>query len=75
MSDMDEFIERAKEKPTCHWRFDRSPWDGSVDVWTGECGGRWHFSRFETPKQNGMKYCPNCGLALVEVYEFEDEEE
>jgi hypothetical protein len=57
----------------CAWQLDHAPWDYEVDVWTGHCGGRWHFSKGETPKKNGMNYCPNCGRVLVQVDAEEEE--
>lgn len=55
-----------------HWPSDRvgkakrdvCVWSVDVDgVWRGKCGICWS-CEFETPKDNGMNYCPMCGKRL-----------
>jgi hypothetical protein len=45
----------------CNWTVDV---DG---IWSGDCGIRWECS-FETPKDNGMNYCPRCGKRLKQKW-------
>lgn len=44
---------------TCAWS--EHPDDG---YWQGACGAAWTFN-YETPRENQMHFCPNCGKAVV----------
>jgi hypothetical protein len=48
----------GKAKDACVWT-DNAP-DGG---WIGSCGVRWECD-YETPKDNGMNFCPRCGKRL-----------
>ncbi len=37
------------------------------DKWTEDWEGNWDTSEADTPSENGMRFCPYCGKALVEV--------
>ena len=47
--------------PKCEWR-------DTEDYWETECGEAFVIEA-DTPKENGMKFCPFCGGELVEVLE------
>ena len=55
-----------------HWPSDRVGkakrdvclWSVDLDgVWSGRCGVKWN-CEYETPKDNGMNFCPCCGKRL-----------
>lgn len=50
-------IENDQERDTCVWAFD------VLGAWRGTCG-IWWSCEFETPKDNGMNFCPRCGKRL-----------
>jgi hypothetical protein len=47
---------------TCEWYQDE--FEENND-WNTECGHMWMLNQ-DTPKENGMNYCPYCGLKLTE---------
>ncbi len=53
---------------SCEWTED---WEGN---WDTACGERFTFGA-DTPRENGMKFCPYCGKALVEARYVEEVEE
>lgn len=56
-SDRVAMAAKAKQEP-CLWTEDAL--DGG---WIGSCGIRWECD-YETPKDNGMNFCPRCGRRL-----------
>lgn len=59
-------VEALKEepRPTAHWEEVRDMWGDSL--WRCDhCGIEWTFIE-GTPKDNGTKYCPNCGARMVD---------
>jgi len=48
----------GKAMDVCKWKED-APYGG----WIGSCGVRWECD-YETPKENGMNFCPRCGKRL-----------
>ena len=56
---------------TCEWT--QEDWDG--DTWGADCGAVWSFID-GGPVDNQMKFCPVCGLPLVEIkYDDADTEQ
>lgn len=51
----------TKQPKVCVWRYD---WD--IDGYNTDCDGAWNLDE-GTPSENGMNYCPFCGLRLKEV--------
>lgn len=61
---------REEQAKPCEWKEDD---DGN---WSASCGLEWVLEA-DTPKENGMRFCPSCGHALIETRYVEppDEEE
>jgi hypothetical protein len=54
------------ENKTCEWKIiDDDDMDEdsykALNVWFSDCKYDWRLPADETPKQNGMNYCPKCG--------------
>ena len=46
---------------------DKCAWihyDEDDNVWVSECGLEWVFPEPLSPQENGMNFCPGCGLPL-----------
>ena len=44
-----------------------------ANVWTSECGLTWQMGDDDSPRENRMYYCPQCGRYLEEVQEIIDD--
>jgi hypothetical protein len=62
----------AQDATVCEWRYDGR----EDDYWTTTCGLDWCLEA-GTPKENGYKFCPQCGrqIKFVEMTEEQGEEE
>ena len=69
---MERYDETGGGRVTRHWPSDRvgkaksdvCVWAFDVlGAWSGTCG-IWWSCEFETPKENGMNFCPRCGRRL-----------
>ena len=56
-----ELKDQQRDFPrVCHWK--------EVDgYWVSSCGLEWQLPNDDTPKENGMNYCPKCGAVLIEA--------
>jgi len=66
-ADLTEQLAEAKDQRrdfprVCHWSQ-----DDDCGYWETSCGLAWQCSNDETPKENGMNYCPKCGAVLLEA--------
>lgn len=65
----EEYAAMAGQPPlnnTCEW----TPWR-EIGEWVASCGTNWTFDD-ATPTDAGMKFCPGCGLRLVEMWGEEE---
>jgi hypothetical protein len=51
----------------CEWRYDGR----EDDYWTTTCGLDWCLEA-GTPKENGYRYCPQCGKPIVFIEPTDD---
>ena len=59
-----------QEPKTGHW-IEQEGYDGDTYYDCSECGDSWT-TIDGTPWQNGMNYCPNCGVKMIEPQESEE---
>jgi len=57
-----ELESQVKAQPDCTWILE-DDWDNAS--WQGDCGATWNLDA-GGPKENGMKFCPDCGGNLIE---------
>jgi hypothetical protein len=50
-----------KADEPCTWELDHGD-----NAWAGTCGSYWLFEN-EGPKENGVKFCPECGKPCVVI--------
>lgn len=69
---IDSCIDLVKQhsQETCNWRNNKGTglWECHYGGdYTSDCGLEWNMSNKDSPSENEMHFCPNCGKKLVEV--------